>query len=476
MTWTWHLEREYWASEIPLLLRRGWWFFVLLVILASFGSIPGTGHVIDWLLLGVLALIVVRRVRAARDLSSLPLRKWQRRVEKWMIAAWPALAKNLGLAVKDLRGTLVLAGVGHAAWNGQACMLPVALPAGLAREDLVAATPRIAQAFNAVRVTVVGHQLGALALRIDYVDSLAQPFSFPLGIPWDGATVPMGIADGGAEWRLPLGPHTLVAGSSGSGKASLVWGLLLGLAEPIHSGLVEVWGIDRKGGMELAMGRDLLTRFAADAAHSVQLLEEAIVAMQERARSLAGITRQQRATVESPTVIVLIDELAALTAYETDRELLRRANAAIATLASQGRAVGFIVFACLQDPRKETLLPPPLRRCRLDCAPGNPRRDPPRHAPSRVPLPLRGRHHWRRATQFAPPRQHRDSAHPRPHARARIRPAWLARVSRRRGRIRLRSGRVRTDRRMARGPPPRGGSDRGTHPTALCRRRQHTAR
>src|SRR3546814_4268572 len=59
--------------------------------------------------------------------------------------------------------------------------------------------------------------------------------------------------------------------------------------------------------------------------------------------------------IESPTVVVLIDELAALTAYETDRDLLRRANSALATLASQGRAVGFIVFACLQDPRKETL-------------------------------------------------------------------------------------------------------------------------
>ena len=102
------------------------------------------------------------------------------------------------------------------------------------------------------------------------------------------------------------------------------------------------------------MGRDLLTRFAADAAHSVALLEDAVDQMQARARKLAGITRQHTPTIDSPTVIVLIDELAALTAYESDREM-RRANAAIATLASQGRAVGFIVFACLQDPRKETL-------------------------------------------------------------------------------------------------------------------------
>lgn len=147
----------------------------------------------------------------------------------------------------------------------------------------------------------------------------------------------------------------MVAGSSGSGKASLVWGLLMGLVRPIHEGTVQVWRIDRKGGMELAMGRALLTRFADDASLAVALLEDAVATMQTRARELAGHTRQHTASVGSPLVIILIDELAALTAYETDRDLLRRANAALATLASQGRAVGFVVFACLQDPRKETL-------------------------------------------------------------------------------------------------------------------------
>lgn len=254
-----------------------------------------------------------------------------------------------------MAGNPVLAGVGRPVWADGVCSVPVALPPGLVREDLVAAAGHIAQAFGASRVSVVGESIAALSLRVEYLDALAQPFSLPLGGSWDGKTVLMGVADGGGEWRMPIGPHTLVAGSSGSGKASLVWGLLLGLAQPIHQGVVEVWGIDRKGGMELAMGRDLLTRFADDAAHSVVLLEEAVTQMQARARSLAGRTRQHVASIESPTVIVLIDELAALTAYETDREMLRRANAAIATLASQGRAVGFVLFACLQDPRKETL-------------------------------------------------------------------------------------------------------------------------
>lgn len=355
MTWSWRIERAYWAGEWPLLWRRGWWLLPLLLVLTLFSTVPAIGLLINWLLIGAVVAILARRVRAARSFDSLLQRRWQVQTARWIAGLWPSLAVQLGLEVKDYSGRRIVTGAGNVSWDGSTCVLHVSMPPGLAREDLVAATSRIAQAFNAVRVTVVGERISALALRIEYVDALAQPFDFPLGGTWDGVSVLMGISDGRAEWRLPLGPHTLVAGSSGSGKASLIWGLLLGLVQPIHSGLIEVWGIDRKGGMELAMGRDLMTRFAADAAHSVALLEEAVEQMQDRARKLAGITRRHTATADSPTVIVLIDELAALTAYETDREMLRRANAAIATLASQGRAVGFIVFACLQDPRKETL-------------------------------------------------------------------------------------------------------------------------
>jgi S-DNA-T family DNA segregation ATPase FtsK/SpoIIIE len=52
---------------------------------------------------------------------------------------------------------------------------------------------------------------------------------------------------------------------------------------------------------------------------------------------------------------MMIDELAALTAYCPERELQRRAELAINLLCSQGRAPGFVVFACLQDPRKEVI-------------------------------------------------------------------------------------------------------------------------
>jgi S-DNA-T family DNA segregation ATPase FtsK/SpoIIIE len=52
---------------------------------------------------------------------------------------------------------------------------------------------------------------------------------------------------------------------------------------------------------------------------------------------------------------VLVDEIAFLTAYQADRKLKDRILAALATLTTQGRAVGYCVVAALQDPPKEVL-------------------------------------------------------------------------------------------------------------------------
>ena len=53
--------------------------------------------------------------------------------------------------------------------------------------------------------------------------------------------------------------------------------------------------------------------------------------------------------------MVLVDEVAFLTAYLSDRAIRDRIKAALATLTTQGRAVGYCVIAALQDPRKEVM-------------------------------------------------------------------------------------------------------------------------
>ena len=55
------------------------------------------------------------------------------------------------------------------------------------------------------------------------------------------------------SWRLScVGNHVLIVGATGAGKSAVLWAIISGLAPLIRAGLVKVWAIDPKGGMELA--------------------------------------------------------------------------------------------------------------------------------------------------------------------------------------------------------------------------------
>ncbi len=123
------------------------------------------------------------------------------------------------------------------------------------------------------------------------------------------------------------------------------------------AGLVRVHACDPKL-MELAFGKPLFEAFgsyAADPADIAALLEADVADMQTRAARFAGVHRDHQPTAEFPFVVVLVDEVAFLTAYQADRKLRDRTLAALATLTTQGRAAGYAVVAALQDPRKEVL-------------------------------------------------------------------------------------------------------------------------
>jgi hypothetical protein len=108
--------------------------------------------------------------------------------------------------------------------------------------------------------------------------------------------------------------------------------------------------------MELGIGRPMFTRFASrDFAEMAQMLEQAATVAQDRAARLAGETLQHQPTPAEPLIVLIIDELANLTAYLTDRQLKDRIKAALGIVLSQGRAVGVHVVAAIQDPRKEVL-------------------------------------------------------------------------------------------------------------------------
>ncbi len=77
--------------------------------------------------------------------------------------------------------------------------------------------------------------------------------------------------------------------------------------------------------------------------------------MNNRGNAMAGHTREHSPTTASPLLVLLIDELAGVTAYMSDPALRKEAAASLSRILTKGRALGIVVAAFLQDPRKEVL-------------------------------------------------------------------------------------------------------------------------
>ena len=245
-------------------------------------------------------------------------------------------------------------------------------------DDYAEQGERLAMTFGSRDCRVAtGKRHGELDLCFLTYDPLqAVVLPLPPADPPDLLGLPVALREDGRVYRQQLlGNHLLIAGATGSGKGSVLWSILHAVSPGIRSGLVEAWGIDPKGGMEFAMGQHLFTRYCyghdqadddgdqADnegegAAHELafaEVLEEAVAIMQARQFRLRGFTRWHTPTEEEPLILIVIDELASLTAYVNDRDAKRRIRSALSMLLSQGRAVGVSVVAALQDPRKDVL-------------------------------------------------------------------------------------------------------------------------
>jgi S-DNA-T family DNA segregation ATPase FtsK/SpoIIIE len=207
------------------------------------------------------------------------------------------------------------------------------------------------------QVVEVPRRPGYLQLVVGRRDPLAAVVeALPVPEVTDVGAVPVGRREDGAPWTVRLrGSHTLVAGATGAGKGSVLWSLIRSIGPAVRDGLAELWVLDPKGGMELASGAPLFARFAYDdPAAMATVLDDAVTVMQARASRLRGVTRLHEPTADEPLIVVVVDELASLTAY-AERDDRRRITAALSLLLTQGRAVGVVVVAALQDPRKEVL-------------------------------------------------------------------------------------------------------------------------
>lgn len=286
----------------------------------------------------------------------------------WAYITWHRLCRRCGLSAseqvtrRDKEGRQVtstrwvhpkLLGteVSHTALR-----LTVRARMGQTVEDLERAVPAIRDAARAHSARAVVVSPGTLRIELVKREQLstvrhAVP---PTAVATTRVTV--GRREDGSAWTLPLiGLHTLTVGCSGSGKGSVFWGIAGGLAPAAAAGLVHLIGIDLKYGIELSVGSDLFTKIATTEADAVETLAGLEMLMDKRGKEMAGHTREYRPSKVSPLVVLLIDELAGLTAYMSDPALRKEAAASLSRILTKSRGLGVVVAAFLQDPRKEVL-------------------------------------------------------------------------------------------------------------------------
>jgi S-DNA-T family DNA segregation ATPase FtsK/SpoIIIE len=231
---------------------------------------------------------------------------------------------------------------------------------GQSVDDWQKRTRELAAAWRADRLTIRATAPGEVRITITRYDFLAQPIRLPrppASANVDLSAVAVGITDTHQWWRVPvLGHHLLIAGATGAGKGSVLWSVIAGLAPSVNTGQVRLCVIDPKGGMELGAGAALFNAFSHDATDTtLDVLRSLVTVMHARANRLRGHTRLHTPTPSEPLYVLIIDEIAALTAYVTDRKIRTEIEHLLGLLLSQGRAVGISVVAAIQDPSKDTL-------------------------------------------------------------------------------------------------------------------------
>jgi DNA segregation ATPase FtsK/SpoIIIE, S-DNA-T family len=271
---------------------------------------------------------------------------------------WAAVMNVADLA-PWYRGRILMPVLGKVAATRYTDRVQVRLVSGQCAADFAKRADNLAHGFGAMLCRIRSARSGALVLEFVRRDALAAIIpALPVPHRVDLRALPVGRREDGLPWLVRLhGTHVLVAGATGAGKASLLWGLIRAMLPMMREGLVRVLAADPKL-MELAYGRvifDTYGGYAASPAAIAAMLEAAVADMQERAAMFAGRQRDHAPTRQHPFTVVVVDEVAFLTAYQPDRKLRERTMNALATLTTQGRAVGYCVVAALQDPRKDVL-------------------------------------------------------------------------------------------------------------------------
>jgi S-DNA-T family DNA segregation ATPase FtsK/SpoIIIE len=260
------------------------------------------------------------------------------------VAAWPQLAERMGLP-----GSRVMSAVVDAwGWTARLALRP-----GQTAAEAIGRIPAIESALGArpgaVRVESDPARANHLVMRVLSTDPHARAIDWrPPGITTITEPIPLGLFEDATQVGvLLLRRHGLIGGVVGSGKSGVVNVILAAL---VACRDVVLWGIDLKGGMELAPWAPCLGWLATTAEQATELLADAVAELDARAQTLAARgARVWEPTPERPALMIIIDEYAELA--DTAPEAISHAE----SIARRGRAPAVTLLAATQRPTQKAM-------------------------------------------------------------------------------------------------------------------------
>ncbi|MDQ6897967.1 MAG: winged helix-turn-helix transcriptional regulator [Candidatus Dormibacteraeota bacterium] len=297
------------------------------------------------LLIALAALLGLAGFLAGRRLW----KRWLRRRAETadLIEDWPELADGLGLSGSAVVGL-------QRDQGGLTVRLQLNRVRGQTSTDLVAKLPRLESALRvrpgAVRVLPDAARADHCTLRVVERDPLAKPIAWPAsGTSTITEPVTLGLFEDHRRvelrlWEADRQRHVLIAGVNGSGKSGLINVALGSLARCRD---LVLWGVDLKGGMELAPWHPVLDRLATTPEEARLLLAAANRTLDARTRLLAGRRARRWQPMETePLLLIVVDEISEL--GDEGLSLVQR-------IARLGRAPGVQLIVATQRPSARQL-------------------------------------------------------------------------------------------------------------------------
>ena len=162
------------------------------------------------------------------------------------------------------QGQVILPVLGPVTATRYTDRVAVRLVSGQSPADLAGHAEALAHGFGAILCRVRTAKSGRVVLEFVRRDALAAIITaLPIPVTADLKALAIGRREDGSLWLVRLhGTHLLVAGATGAGKGSIIWGLIRALFPMLKAGLVRLLGADPKW-MELSYGREIFARLEA---------------------------------------------------------------------------------------------------------------------------------------------------------------------------------------------------------------------